>query len=65
MLEAKKGGEHIATHLRLAARVLRRVQPEAWFEFDPWIRLSIVSVGGLLTRATKEAYEADSFDKND
>ena len=51
--------EHVASCLRLTSTVLQAVKPSVRPDFNPWIRLSIATIGELLTQAANFAYEID------
>ena len=51
--------EHIASCLRLTVTVLEAVKSSVRPDFNPWIRLSIATIGELLTQAANWAYGID------
>lgn len=51
--------EHVAACLHLTSTALQAVRPSVRSDFNPWIRLSIASIGELLTQAANSAYDTD------
>ncbi|KAL8708460.1 MAG: hypothetical protein Q9225_007594 [Loekoesia sp. 1 TL-2023] len=56
--------EHIAACLQLTSTALRAVRPAVRPDFNPWIRLSVASIGELLTQATNQAYGIENLEKD-
>ena len=57
--EKRSQYEHVASCLRLTVTVLQTVKANVRPDFNPWIRLSIATIGELLTQAANWAYEID------
>lgn len=51
--------EHVASCLRLTFTALQAIRHSLRPDFNPWIRLSIASIGELLTEAVDSAYEIE------